>query len=99
MASGSGWQGSYNRTARARRSRYAKTKIVNGQSVRVYSSMPNGWRETQGALTAPKGYTWINNGKSRFSGEREQALLKDRPKVRGRLNRSKRYRQSYGLPF
>lgn len=28
--------------------------------------MPKGWKVSIGALTAPNGYTWINNGKSLF---------------------------------
>ena len=48
-------------------------------AVRVYQRMPNGWKETEGALTAPVGYKWIDNGKSLFKG-RKSALLevKDR---------------------
>ena len=99
MASGSGWRGSYNRSAKSRRSRYESTKEVGGRTVRVYTSMPQGWKETKGAMTAPKGYTWINNGKSRFNGQRETALLRDRPRLRRRLNKSGRYRRADVLPF
>ena len=45
-------------------------------AVRTYTRLPKGWKETKGATTAPKGYTWIDNGKSRFSGKRKSALVK-----------------------
>lgn len=45
-------------------------------ATRVYARKPKGWKETKGATTAPKGYTWINNGKSRFGGKRKTALVK-----------------------
>lgn len=38
--------------------------------------MPEGWRMVYGATTAPKGYAWIYNGQSRFSGKRSHALMK-----------------------
>ena len=43
---------------------------------KVFTEMPKGWRILVGALTAPRGYKWICNGKSIFSKEYEQALLK-----------------------
>lgn len=45
---------------------------------RIFTTMPDGWTEIKGAMTAPVGYIWICNNKSRFSGEYEQALLKIR---------------------
>lgn len=45
-------------------------------AIRVYKRKPNGWREDNGATTAPVGYKWINNGKSLTSGERKTALVK-----------------------
>lgn len=45
---------------------------------RIFATMPDGWTEIKGAMTAPVGYIWICNNKSRFSGEYEQALLKIR---------------------
>lgn len=39
--------------------------------------IPPGWKKIEGAMTAPKGYSWYSNGKSRFSGERKQALVRD----------------------
>ena len=42
----------------------------------VCNSLPNGWKIDALALTAPKGFLWINNGKSRFGGEYISALLR-----------------------
>lgn len=44
--------------------------------VKFLESMPEGWKEINGAMTAPNGYKWIFNGKSIFSKEYEHALLK-----------------------
>ena len=44
--------------------------------VKFLDSMPEGWKEINGATTAPNGYKWIFNGKSIFSKEYEHALLK-----------------------
>lgn len=38
--------------------------------------IPKGWKECKGASTAPVGYKWINNGKSRFGGEYKNKLIK-----------------------
>lgn len=46
------------------------------ESVKVFYQMPTGWKEIRGALTAPSGYVWIFNGKSIFTSEYQQALLK-----------------------
>lgn len=35
------------------------------------------WQDIPNATTAPKGYKWQNNGKSRFSGEYKNRLVKD----------------------
>lgn len=40
--------------------------------------VPEGWKKVKGAMTSPKGYSWYSNGKSRFSGECECALVKGR---------------------
>ncbi len=37
---------------------------------------PKGWIKTRGATTAPIGYEWYNNRKSRFSGKRKIVLVK-----------------------
>ena len=41
-----------------------------------YDKMPKGWKVLQGAMTAPKGYIWIWNGKSIFKKEYQHALLR-----------------------
>lgn len=46
------------------------------RTVKILGEMPKGWQILEGASTAPAGYVWISNGKSRFSGEYEHALLK-----------------------
>ena len=46
------------------------------RGVKVYTEMPEGWVKIRGAVTAPVGYIWISNNKSRFGGEYEQGLLK-----------------------
>lgn len=43
---------------------------------KVVLEMPDGWKFLIGASTAPCGFSWVYNGKSLFSGERESALLK-----------------------
>ena len=47
------------------------------QGTKIYDEMPEGWALIPNAMTAPKGYAWIWNGKSRFGGEYQQGLLKD----------------------
>lgn len=42
-----------------------------------YDTMPEGWKVTEGATRHPKGWKWINNGESLFSGKREFALLRE----------------------
>lgn len=42
----------------------------------ICNRMPTGFRTLRGALTAPRGYKWIWNGHSRFSGYFRHALLK-----------------------
>ena len=44
----------------------------------VYETLPNGWIILKGATTAPCGYKWISNNKSRFSGARKLAFLKEK---------------------
>lgn len=55
-----------------------KMKTHNGIWVDAYDSVPKGWKKIKGAQTAPRGYTWYSNNKSHFSGERKQALVRDR---------------------
>ena len=37
--------------------------------------VPQGWKETEGATTAPNGYKWYNNGESMFGGKYEHGLF------------------------
>lgn len=58
-------------------------KKINGEDYQVINGeLPKGWTRIEGALTAPRGYTWVSNNKSRFSGERKSALIKN-DKLRG----------------
>ena len=43
----------------------------------VHKSMPEGWKVRAGALTAPKGFCWIYNGKSSFDEKYKKALLRE----------------------
>lgn len=40
-------------------------------AVPVYSDIPRGWREINGAMTQPKGYKWICNNKSLFAKDKK----------------------------
>lgn len=44
--------------------------------IKKLDKLPEGWKYTKGAQTAPQGYKWANNGKSRFKPGYEQALVK-----------------------
>ena len=44
--------------------------------VYVLDALPEGWRYIEGALTAPNGFRWACNGKSRFSPEYRHALVR-----------------------
>ena len=59
-----------------------KTKLekMKSKGVKVLNRKPSGWKKIKGATNAPSGYTWCNNGKSLFSGEYKQALVKDQKK-------------------
>lgn len=46
--------------------------------VKILNTAPKGWTAIEGALTAPRGYTWYSNNKSLFKGERKTALVKDK---------------------
>lgn len=45
------------------------------KNVVIYKNIPDGWKVREGAQTAPLGYVWIWNGKSRFSREYRAALV------------------------
>lgn len=38
--------------------------------------LPEGWVIDEMAVTAPCGYKWSNNGKSRFANDYQQALVR-----------------------
>ena len=40
----------------------------------VLDKIPDGWAVLDGALTAPRGYVWVCNRKSRWGGEYRHAL-------------------------
>ena len=44
--------------------------------VEIVTAIPDGWKVCKGALTAPKGYVWVNNQQDVFSGLYKHALLK-----------------------
>ena len=44
----------------------------------IKERLVEGWKKIEGAMTAPKGYSWYSNGASRFSGEHRCALVKDK---------------------
>lgn len=60
-------------------------KAAEKYGVEIYREMPEGWKVTAGALTAPRGVVWINNGKSLFKGERKAAFLVDFTALRWEL--------------
>ena len=41
----------------------------------ILQEVPEGWNIDEGATTAPAGYVWVTNGESRFSGNRQSALV------------------------
>lgn len=53
-------------------------KTFKNKQYPVYDKLPKGWVIIKGATTAPCGYKWISNNKSRFSGERKLAFIYDR---------------------
>lgn len=57
-----------------RRAKLVRQRVLL-ENNNVYSAMPKGWKVIDGATTAPKGYTWISNGKSAFGGNRKIALV------------------------
>ena len=45
---------------------------------KVLSKPPEGWRKNTRAQNVRKGYAWYDNGKSRFSGEFKQVLVREK---------------------
>lgn len=52
-------------------------KQAKDMGITILPSMPKNGYRIKGATTAPKGYYWISNGKSIFSGKRRTALVKE----------------------
>lgn len=50
-------------------------KNSQGREVPLLKSVPEGWKENTYATTAPKGYTWIDNGKSPFDKGYKSAIV------------------------
>ena len=46
------------------------------RGVEIKNSVPKGYIKLEGATTAPNGYEWYSNGKSRFGGEYKSILVK-----------------------
>lgn len=46
------------------------------KEIPIYDSLPEGWRIKENTNTAPRGYVWIWNAKSRFGGEYRHGLMK-----------------------
>ena len=45
------------------------------KGIQFFKKMPKGWKKINNATTAPVGYVWINNNKSRFSKQEYQSAL------------------------
>ena len=45
--------------------------------------VPQGWKETEGAMTAPNGYKWYDNGESLFGGKYEHGLFPIKKETKG----------------
>lgn len=50
-------------------------KNTMGKEVPFMKTVPKGWQENTNATTAPKGYTWIDNGKNAFSKDYKSAIV------------------------
>lgn len=44
--------------------------------IKILGSLPNGWKYLDGATTAPNGFRWASNVKSRFSAGYRHALVR-----------------------
>lgn len=53
----------------------AINKFAEERAIEVVKELPEGWKILKGALTAPKGATWVSNMKTIKSGERKSGLL------------------------
>ena len=68
------------KTTKVSKKPITKLEKMKSKVVKVLTKKPSGWKKIKGATNAPAGYTWCNNGKSLFSGEYKQALVKN-PKL------------------
>lgn len=50
--------------------------LLGDPKVAKLENLPEGWRRNEKAMTAPRGWYWADNGKSRFKPGFEQALVK-----------------------
>lgn len=46
------------------------------KEIGILNKLPDGWRYIENTNTEPKGYKWVCNNKSMFSGDYEHALIK-----------------------
>lgn len=51
--------------------------LVGDRPFRVYDEIPEGWSVIENATTAPCGYVWIAENKSRFVHERKRAFIRN----------------------
>lgn len=51
---------------------------INGRKIAAFNEAPRGYVKTNGATTAPKGYSWYSNNKSLFGDERINILVKNK---------------------
>ena len=60
-------------------SMYGNRKMIEKELAEIsrLNSLPEGWKFVKGAMTAPVGYKWACNGKSRFKPGYEHALVKE----------------------
>lgn len=47
-------------------------------NITILDRMPKNGHILKGAMSAPNGYVWISNGKSRFSSKYKHALVKNK---------------------
>lgn len=50
-------------------------EMLKSRGVKILDKIPNGWKILKGATTAPRGFVWVWNVKSHFSGEYLAALV------------------------
>lgn len=67
--------------------KYRRTKTENGRKfinlgkepcekwIEILPTLPDGWKILEDATTAPIGFIWVWNGKSRFNGKEYRAAL------------------------